>query len=79
MIRLGLIGCGEHSESGHAIPLARYKAAHPGEIELIAACDLNLERAQDFCRKYGFANAYSEADEMLAQQNDWTVASRSCR
>ncbi|PYX49786.1 MAG: hypothetical protein DMG79_07675, partial [Acidobacteria bacterium] len=65
MIRLGLIGCGEHSESGHAIPLARYKAAHPNEIELAAACDLNMERAQLFCRQYGFANSYQNFDEML--------------
>ena len=67
MIRLGLIGCGEHSESGHAVPLARYQAAHPGEIELTAACDLNLERAQLFCRQYGFIHAYRDVDEMLAQ------------
>jgi predicted dehydrogenase len=68
MIRLGLIGCGEHSENGHAIPLARYQAAHPDEIELTAACDLNLERAQFFCRQYGFINAYRDVDEMLAQR-----------
>jgi predicted dehydrogenase len=68
MIRLGLIGCGEHSESGHAIPLARYQSAHPGEVELTAACDLNVERAQFFCRQYGFMRAYREADEMLAQR-----------
>jgi myo-inositol 2-dehydrogenase / D-chiro-inositol 1-dehydrogenase len=68
MIRLGLIGCGEHSESGHAIPLARHKAAHPAEIELAAACDLRAERAQSFCRKYGFMTAYSDVDEMLARQ-----------
>jgi predicted dehydrogenase len=67
MIRLGLIGCGEHSEGGHAIPLARYKAAHPGEIELTAACDLNLERAQLFCRHRGFLNSYRDVNEMLAR------------
>ncbi|MFZ0957397.1 MAG: Gfo/Idh/MocA family oxidoreductase [Candidatus Sulfotelmatobacter sp.] len=67
MIRLGLIGCGEHSASGHAIPLARYQAAHRGEIELTAACDLNLERAQLFCQQYGFIHAYRDVDEMLAQ------------
>ncbi len=66
MIRLGLIGCREHSEGGHAIPLARYRAAHPGEIELTAACDLNLERAKLFCRQYGFIHAYRDIDEMLA-------------
>ena len=68
MIRLGLIGCGEHSESGHAIPLARYKAANPGQIELAATCDLRLERARGFCGKYGFTAAYSDLDEMLARE-----------
>ena len=67
MIRLGLIGCGEHSEGGHAVPLARYQAAHPGEIELTAACDLNLERAQLFCRQHGFLNPYRDVNEMLAR------------
>ena len=67
MIRLGLIGCGEHSEGGHAVPLARYQAAHPGEIELTAACDLNLERAQRFCRRHGFLNPYRDVNEMLAR------------
>jgi predicted dehydrogenase len=68
MIRLGLIGCGEHAETGHAVPLARYKAAHPDQIELTAACDVKFERAQDFCRKYGFNNAYSSTNEMLEQE-----------
>jgi predicted dehydrogenase len=67
MIRLGLIGCGEHSGGGHAVPLARYNAAHPGEIELTAACDLKLERAQLFCRQHGFLNPYCDVNEMLAR------------
>jgi predicted dehydrogenase len=67
--RLGLIGCGEHSEIGHAIPLARYVATHPGAITLAAACDLRQERAELFCRKYGFARSYLHADEMLATKH----------
>ena len=69
MIRLGLIGCGAHSESGHAIPLARYKAAHPDELLLAAVCDLQIERARDFSRKYGFRAAYRHLDDMLRQEN----------
>lgn len=69
MIRLGLIGCGAHAESGHAIPLARYKAAHPDELLLAAVCDLRIERARDFSRKYGFLAAYENVDEMLRQEN----------
>lgn len=68
MIRLGLIGCGAHSECGHAIPLARYKAAHPDEIQLAAVCDLRIERARDFGKKYGFLAAYRNVDEMLSQE-----------
>src|ERR1700756_1734411 len=68
MIRLGLIGCGAHSESGHAIPFARYKAAHPDEILLAAVCDLQIERALEFVRKYGFLKAYRDVDDMLRQE-----------
>jgi predicted dehydrogenase len=67
-IRIGLIGCGEHSEIGHAIPLARYAASHPGSIALVAACDLRRERAEMFCQKYGFVRVYQDADEMLAKE-----------
>lgn len=68
MIRLGLVGCGEHSESGHAIPLARYKSAHPDEILLAAACDVRIDRAREFCSKYGFLAAYPDVDTMLQRE-----------
>jgi predicted dehydrogenase len=68
-IRLGLIGCGEHAEIGHAIPLARYASAHPGAIALAAACDLRAQRAEMFRNKYGFAHSYQDADEMLAKEH----------
>ncbi len=68
MIRLGLVGCGEHSESGHAIPLARYKSAHPDEILLAAACDIRIDRAREFCSKYGFLAAYQDVDTMLRRE-----------
>lgn len=64
-VRIGLIGCGEHSEIGHAVPLARYSAEQPGAVALVAACDLRRERAELFCQKYGFKSAYSDLGEML--------------
>jgi predicted dehydrogenase len=67
-ICLGLLGCGEHSEIGHAIPLARYAADHAGAISLLAACDLRRERAEVFCEKYRFARAYHDLKEMLANE-----------
>lgn len=68
MLRLGLIGCGEHAEVGHAIPLARFQAAHPGKLELAAVCDLQREKAESFCRKFGFHNSYNNVDDMLAKE-----------
>ncbi|HKQ52893.1 MAG TPA: Gfo/Idh/MocA family oxidoreductase [Pyrinomonadaceae bacterium] len=67
MIRLALVGCGEHSRESHAAPLAHYAASQPGEIELVAACDLNAERAAAFCREFGFARAFTDVDKMLAE------------
>ncbi|HYU97887.1 MAG TPA: Gfo/Idh/MocA family oxidoreductase, partial [Pyrinomonadaceae bacterium] len=68
MIRLALVGCGEHSRLSHATPLARYAAFNPGELELVAACDLNLDRAKEFCSEFGFARAYSDVEEMLSKE-----------
>jgi len=69
MLRLGLIGCGEHAEGSHAVPLARYASEHPGEICLAAACDLQIERAEEFCRRYGFARSYSDFEMMLSKEH----------
>jgi len=67
-IRLALIGCGEHAETGHAVPLARYASEHPDEIRLVAACDIRIEKAQNFCERYGFEVAYGDIKELLAHQ-----------
>ena len=68
MIRLALVGCGAHSECAHAVPLARYAAAHPGELQLAAACDLDPAKARAFQAKYGFARAYDDMEKMLAAE-----------
>ncbi len=65
MIRIALVGCGEHSRASHAAPLARFAATHPNEITLVAACDLNGERAAEFCHSFGFGEAYEDLDRML--------------
>ena len=75
MIRIAIAGCGEHSRTSHATPLARYAAAHPNEIELVAACDLNVDRAVEFCRSFGFVRPYQNLDQMLdIEQLDACVA-----
>ena len=69
MLRLALVGCGEHSRNSHAAPLARYAAQQSGEVELVAACDLNSDRAAEFCRTFGFARAYNDVEKMLAAED----------
>src|SRR5690242_18286511 len=68
MICVGLIGCGEHSEIGHAVPLARYKAEHPEHMDLTAACDVRKERAEYFCKAYGFRRSYADLSTMLRSE-----------
>ena len=68
MVRVGLIGCGEHSEIGHAVPLARYKSEYPEHLELTAACDLRKERAEYFSKTYGFRRSYAAVSTMLSSE-----------
>jgi len=65
MLRVAIVGCGAHARAQHAVPLARYAAERPGEIALVAACDVLVERAERFCEEYGFAKAYDDLDAML--------------
>jgi len=65
VIRIALAGCGEHSRTSHAAPLARYASQHPGEIELVAACDLNIDKANEFCQSFGFGRSYTDLRHML--------------
>jgi predicted dehydrogenase len=65
VIRIALAGCGEHSRTSHATPLARYASQHPDEIELVAACDLSADKATEFCRSFGFLRPYTDLDQML--------------
>ncbi len=65
MLRIALIGCGAHSGSEHAGPLARIARDQPGRIELAAACDRQRDRAEAFCARYGFKAAFDDVDEML--------------
>ena len=77
MIRLALLGCGEHSRSSHAAPLARYAAQKPGEIELVAACDLNFELQSSAATLVLLAR--TPMSKRCSQQSALTPASASCR
>ena len=64
-VRIALLGCGGHSKLNHAAPLKHYAEQHPEHVELVAACDLDGEKAQDVAGRFGFAAAYTDMDEML--------------
>ena len=61
-IRLACVGAGYfaqfHLEAWKRIP----------EVELIAICDQNLEKAKSFAQKYAIPKVYTELDELLHQE-----------
>ncbi|MEI7025022.1 Gfo/Idh/MocA family protein [Paenibacillus sp. y28] len=61
-IKVAVIGCGSISKHRH---IPEY-AAIP-EVELVAFCDIRLERAQAYAGQYG-ARAYSSYEELLAKE-----------
>ena len=66
-IRIALLGCGWHARDFHAAPLAYYAAEHPGDVELVAACDLDEQKARDAAEKFGFAATYTDMDKMFVE------------
>jgi len=58
-IRVGLIGCGGIS-GAHLPNLAKFE-----DVELVAFCDIVVERAQDKAEKYGGGAVYEDAAKML--------------
>ena len=60
-VKVGIIGTGSIS---HLHAMAYQKCP---DAELYAACDINLERAKAFARKYGIdeSRVFADADEML--------------
>lgn len=61
-IRAGFIGCG--SQSFRNI----YPTFQFAPVDLVATCDLHIEKAQAFADKFGATGAYSDYREMLARE-----------
>lgn len=61
-IRAGIVGCGGIANGKH-LPSIRAT----GEVELVAFCDIILERAQEACKTYGAegAKVYEDYKELL--------------
>lgn len=60
-LKAAIIGCGTWGKVH-----ARIYGEHPG-IQLIAICDLSLDRAERFASEFGIPSAYSDYNEMLAK------------
>jgi len=58
-IRVGFIGCGAHAFR-NLFPVFQFVAA-----ELVATCDLDLEKAEAFASQFGAGSAYSDHRAML--------------
>nr|MDD6335359.1 Gfo/Idh/MocA family oxidoreductase [bacterium] len=71
-LKIVQVGCGYMAGAGHGPSLQLYASQHP-EVELAACCDINLEAAQAFAQKFGFARAYTDMNEMLDKEQPGMV------
>jgi len=62
-IRAGFIGCGSHSFRNI------YPALQFAPVELVAVCDLRIEKARAFARQFGAQRAYHDYRQMLAEED----------
>jgi predicted dehydrogenase len=61
-IRAGFIGCGSHAFR-NIYPVLRYVP-----IDLVAVCDIDLEKAKAYAKTFGAERAYGDHREMLASE-----------
>jgi myo-inositol 2-dehydrogenase / D-chiro-inositol 1-dehydrogenase len=72
-VRLCQIGCGEHARVAHGPSQARC-AREGRDLVLAACCDVERDRAEAFCREFGYARAFTDAAAMLeAERPDAVV------
>ena len=64
-LRAVQIGAGRFAADYHAPTLRRLSTMPSPAISLEAICDLSLERAELFCREFGYARAYTDFRLMI--------------
>lgn len=66
MIRAGIIGCGGIANQKHLPTIAQF----PEEMEIVAFCDIIVERAEKAAKKYGTEDAkvYEDYNELLKDE-----------
>ena len=65
MVRLGILGAGEHSSYHHGPALRQLGQAYPKRVELAAVCDLSESKAIAYAELFGFSRVYTCLEEML--------------
>ena len=74
MIRLCQIGCGEHAVACHGPAQAKYAAARPGTLELVACADVDPDRAEFYRQRFSYQRAYTDPFAMIqAERPDAVV------
>ena len=65
-LKIGIIGCGGIANGKHMPSLAKI-----AEIEMVAFCDLEIEKAKDAAKKYGSeeAKVYTDYKELLKDES----------
>lgn len=66
MLKIAVIGGGDHSRKNHLPALAAFVSRNPGAVEFAAFCDLRCEVAESVGRQYGAGRVYTGVAEMLA-------------
>jgi predicted dehydrogenase len=66
VLRIVCVGAGWFANHVHGPALAQYRDEHPDEVDLAAVCvRKSIDKAQEYCRKFGFQRVYTDLDEML--------------
>ncbi|MEU1293381.1 Gfo/Idh/MocA family oxidoreductase [Streptomyces sp. NPDC005840] len=65
-IRAAVVGTGAIGRGSHLSALTAL--ADEGEVEVVAAVDVDAAAAEEFCRAGGVPHAYTDLDRMLAEQ-----------
>ena len=75
MIKVAVIGAGDHSRTNHGPALRRCKEELGSELSLVAVCDLQRDRAQRYAEDFGFQSVYEDFVEMVEHERpDGVVA-----
>ena len=65
MFKVCLIGCGEIAKNFHGPAIQKYFGEHSNEINLLACCDTDIQKAKAFAEKFGFKSHYDDYRKML--------------